>query len=124
LKINYLDEYKGKTFYYVAENDGKIIGNLVLSGCRDDDKANAGEIIAIYLLPEQWDKGFGRQMMEYAVMELENLGYNEIVIWVLEENHRARRFYEKCNFIPDGTQKELCIDKPLIVVRYVNRVEI
>ena len=46
--INYLDEYKGKTFYYVAENDGKIIGNLVLSGCRDDDKANAGEIIAIY----------------------------------------------------------------------------
>ena len=62
-------------------------------------------------------------MMEYAVMELNGLGYNEIVIWVLEENHRARCFYEKCNFVPDGTQKELCIDKPLVVVRYVNRSE-
>ena len=42
--INDIDEYKGKTFYYVAENDGKIIGNLVLSGCRDEDKDNAGEL--------------------------------------------------------------------------------
>jgi RimJ/RimL family protein N-acetyltransferase len=121
---NDINEYRGKTFYYVAENDGRIIGNLVLSGCRDDDKGDAGEVIAMYLHPEQWDKGFGRQMMEYAVAELESLGYKEIVIWVLEENHRARKFYEKCGFTPDGTKKELCIDKPLVVVRYVNRVEV
>ena len=39
-------------------------------------------------------------------------------LWVLEANSRARRFYEKCGFTFDGTQKEINIDKPLVEMRY------
>jgi ribosomal protein S18 acetylase RimI-like enzyme len=28
-------------------------------------------------------------------------------LWVLKENGRAIRFYEKCGFRPDGEEKEL-----------------
>jgi len=112
-------EYKDKVWYLVAENDGKIIGNLCLCESRDDDKPQAGEVMAIYLLEEFWDKGYGRKMMSHAVDMLKNKGYNEIIIWVLEENNRARRFYEKCGFLFDGTKKEIEIGKILIEIRYV-----
>ena len=37
--------------------------------------------------------------------EIKNRGYNKISHWVLEENDRARRFYEKSGFIVDGKYK-------------------
>jgi RimJ/RimL family protein N-acetyltransferase len=98
--------------------ENKIIGILVISKSRDEDKPNAGEIGAIYLIEEFWGKGYGRQMMNYATDTLKHMGYNEIILWVLEENIRARRFYEKCGFGFDGTKKEITIGKPLIEIRY------
>jgi RimJ/RimL family protein N-acetyltransferase len=32
--------------------------------------------------------------------ELSMLGFNHVLLWVLDENRRARRFYEKNGFIP------------------------
>jgi len=98
--------------------DEKIIGKLGYSHCRDEDKPDAGEIHAIYLLPEYWDKGYGRQTMEYTLGKLKDTGYREVIIWVLKENIRARLFYEKFGFKFDGTAKEINIGKPLLEVRY------
>ena len=58
-------------------------------------------------------------MMDYAIDKLKCMEYNEIILWVLEENDRARRFYEKCNFVFDGTKREIEIGKVLIKIRYV-----
>jgi GNAT superfamily N-acetyltransferase len=113
------DLYMGKSFYYVAVNDNHIIGNLVLFKCRDDDKPLAGEIGAIYLLEEFWDYGYGRLMMNYAIDTLKSMDFLEIIIWVLEENKRARMFYEKFGFVADGTAKKINIGKELIEIRYV-----
>ena len=99
--------------------DGKMIGKLGYSKCRDEDKIDAGEIHAIYLYPDYWDKGYGRQIMEYTLDKLKAMGFGEVVIWVLEENMRARMFYEKFGFKFDGTAKEIIIGKPLIEFRYV-----
>lgn len=112
-----LNEPGDNEFYY-AELDGKMIGRLVICKSRDEDKPDAGEIGAIYLLDAFWGKGYGRQMMDYAISALKRRGYQEIIVWVLEENHRARRFYEKCGFLFDGTKKEIEIDKPLVEIRY------
>ncbi|MCL2427110.1 MAG: GNAT family N-acetyltransferase [Oscillospiraceae bacterium] len=107
--------------YYCAINDDDMIGRLIFSKCRDEDKLDAGEIGAIYLIAEHWDKGYGKQMLEFALSELSKAGYEEIVIWVLEANKRARRFYEKHGFVQDGTTKKLEIDKKYIVVRYIRK---
>ena len=99
-----------------------MIGRLIICKSRDKDKPDAGEIVSIYLLEEFWDKGYGRQMMDYAIGELKHMGCHEIVVWVLEKNKRARRFYEKCGFVPDGAKKEINVDTPLIEMRYAINV--
>jgi len=112
---------EGIEFYCVIEND-VMIGRLIFNKCRDEDKLDAGEIGAIYLIAEHWDKGYGKQMLEFALSELSKAGYEEIVIWVLEANKRARRFYEKHGFVQDGTTKELEIDKMHTAVRYIRKI--
>lgn len=113
--LNELTEY----LYYYAAVENKMIGRLIIGKSRDEDKPYAGEIHAIYLLEEYWDKGYGRQIMSYAVDTLKRMGYREIILWVLDENKRARRFYEKFNFVFDGTKKEIEIGQALIESRYV-----
>jgi RimJ/RimL family protein N-acetyltransferase len=112
-----LQEFKNVSFYN-ATYENKIIGLLAIHKSRDEDKPNAGEIGGIYLIEEFWGKGYGRKMMDFAITALKNMGCNEIILWVLEDNARARRFYEKCGFSFDGTKKEIIIGKPLIEVRY------
>lgn len=104
--------------YYYAAVDNEMIGRLIIGKSRDEDKPDAGEICAIYLLEEYWSKGYGRQIMDYALKTLKCMGYSEIILWVLDENTRARRFYEKFGFVFDGTKKGIEIGKTLIEIRY------
>jgi len=112
------DEYRDTSFYYVAELDGKIIGCMLLSKCREEGKSNAGEVIAMYLFKEFWDCGYGRNMMEHSLGVFRRMGFEEAVIWVLEENVRARRFYEKFGFTFDGSRIIQDRGKPVSVIRY------
>ena len=77
----------------------------------------------MYLLEAFWGKGYGREMMDFSLLELKRMGYGEALLWVLEANSRARRFFEKCGFVFDGSIKEINIDKPLIVMRYVRTLK-
>ena len=113
----YLQE-SPENLFYCAAHGSKIIGHFNIGKSRGEDKLNSGEIIGFYLTEEFWGKGYGRKMMNYAVDELKNMGYNEAILWVLEDNGRARRFYEKCGFVFDGSKKEIEIGKVLIEIRY------
>jgi RimJ/RimL family protein N-acetyltransferase len=44
--------------------------------------------------------------MDYALSETKRLGYKSVILWVFQANIRARRFYEKCGFVFDGTVKD------------------
>jgi RimJ/RimL family protein N-acetyltransferase len=105
--------------FFCAVIDGKIIGRLIISKSRDEDKSDAGEIAAIYLMKAFWGNGYGREMMDFAVNSLKRMGHSEAFLWVFEENVRARRFYEKYGFVFDGTKKEFELGKPLVELRYV-----
>ena len=111
----------GDCEYLCVTYNDEMIGRLVYSKCRDEDKAetNTGEIHAIYLLADYWGKGYGKQMMDFAISQLSQEGYQEVIVWVLEYNNRARRFYEKYGFVLDGANKEIEIGETLIEVRYV-----
>ena len=107
---------------YCMEHNKKMIGRLVISKSRDEDKPDAGEIAAMYLIDAYWGKGYGRQMMDFSIRELKRIGYDEVFIWVLETNGRGRRFYERCGFAFDGTMKEISIDKQHINMRYARSI--
>lgn len=53
------------------------------------------EIISIYLLPDYMGRGFGKALFDSVIVELKNMGYRNIFLWVLEENLRARKFMKK-----------------------------
>lgn len=61
-----------------------------------------GEIYGFYVHPDHWRRGVGRLLMDGAVSGLAAAGYGEAVLWVLEDNPRARRFYEMTGWRPDG----------------------
>jgi hypothetical protein len=51
--------------------------------------------------------------------ELKRMNFEEVIIWVLEENRRARRFYERNGFALDGGKKEIEYGEPMTCLRYV-----
>lgn len=100
------------------------IGLICIGKCRDDDKKElTGEIWGIYLLPQYWRMGVGSELIQWGINELRKRSYKEITLWVLEENIRARRFYEKIGFYHDRTVKEINIGKELKEYRYVKEIE-
>jgi len=105
--------------YYCVESEGEIVGRLIFCKSRDTDRPDVGEVGAIYLLPAFWDTGLGRRMMDFALENLRQMGFSTFIVWVLEENTRARRFYEKCGFVHDGKRKIIKVGKALVEIRYV-----
>ncbi len=61
-----------------------------------------GELYALYVHPDWWSTGTGRALISDVLDKTTALGYGEVVLWVLEENARARRFYSLAGFEPDG----------------------
>ena len=107
------------TAQLIFENDSSV-GCVAYGKARDKALPNWGEIVSIYLLPEYYDKGYGRMLLESALLELKQSGYQNIYLWVLKENQRARKFYEKNKF---KCSKDECIceilGKQLVDIRYI-----
>jgi ribosomal protein S18 acetylase RimI-like enzyme len=90
---------------FVAEDDGELLGFASVRRGRDDDAAGAGELYAIYVSPGSWRRGAGRELLAAATEQLREDGFGEATLWVLEDNPRARRFYELAGWRPDGSSK-------------------
>jgi GNAT superfamily N-acetyltransferase len=60
------------------------------------------ELYAFYVHPGWWSTGSGRALMERVLRDTARLRFAQIVLWVLEKNARARRFYERAGFDADG----------------------
>lgn len=82
----------------MIEND-TFIGTSSYCKSRFSDFSGFGEIVSIYLLPDYIGKGYGKPLLRAVIGELEKLGYCDMFLWVLEDNIRARKFYEKAGFI-------------------------
>jgi ribosomal protein S18 acetylase RimI-like enzyme len=106
----------------LAEVDGSIVGLVNFGSARDPDALPGltGEILAIYVDPQCWNKGIGRRLLQAALSELKSSGFNEVTLWVLDSNLRARAFYERAGFSIDGaTQNDVVGDNVQIQeVRY------
>ncbi|MEV4638451.1 GNAT family N-acetyltransferase [Actinoplanes sp. NPDC049548] len=86
----------------VAIDDDTIAGFAAVGPDRDD--AGHGELYALYVAPERWNTGAGRALIEAAGKELAG-AYPDLRLWVLEENHRARRFYERAGLRATGERE-------------------
>ncbi|MBT2397100.1 GNAT family N-acetyltransferase [Streptomyces sp. ISL-100] len=89
----------------VAERDGQVIGWGCYGAYREEDSPTAdAELYALYVLPEHHRTGAGRALTAELLARAAADGHPRMLLWVLTENARARRFYEKAGFAPDGAE--------------------
>ncbi|HWB21899.1 MAG TPA: GNAT family N-acetyltransferase [Gaiellaceae bacterium] len=105
---------------FVAETDEGVVGFVAVGPSRD--RTPGGELYAIYVDPDSWSTGVGRALIARAEERLAE-EYDEATLWVLDENPRARRFYEAAGWAPDGASKrEERLGVAALEVRYYKRL--
>ncbi|MFO1368949.1 MAG: GNAT family N-acetyltransferase [Marinagarivorans sp.] len=87
---------------WVAEQNSKILGWVAFGPSRDDDASpSVGEIEAIYILPDYWRQGVGRELWLVAQNRLIARNFSTVTLWVLTDNERAIQFYLTIGFSLD-----------------------
>ncbi|GLX48835.1 N-acetyltransferase [Streptomyces hygroscopicus subsp. hygroscopicus] len=84
----------------VAETEAGIVGFASFSP--SEESSATAEIGTLYAMPEAWGAGVGKRLMAAVLTTLGQADYEQAVLWVLEDNERARRFYEAAGWRPDG----------------------
>ena len=104
----------------LAERDGAAVGWASCGPTRDDDldPATTGEIRAMYADPAAWSTGVGAALMSACLEHLTDAGFRAVTLWVLEDNARARGFYERWGFRADGARQVAQLGAPVGEVRY------
>lgn len=101
--------YKYPENTLIAKDGEKIIG-FVSYGDYRDAASSAGEVIALYVLKNYYGKGVGQELMKFALTELS--AFQDIHLWVLADNARAKAFYQKIGFVFDGQEKMINLGRP------------
>ena len=82
---------KGAQLYMLT--DGKPVGIVSIYG---------SVIENLYVLPSEQNKGYGTQLLAFAVEKC----VEAPTLWILSTNDRARRLYERNGFKPTGNTVE------------------
>ena len=59
----------------------------------------------LYVVPEHWGTGLAGELHDRALDAARELGSERCHLWVLEDNRRARRFYERRGWRENGTTR-------------------
>jgi Acetyltransferases len=75
-----------------------------------------GEIGLLYVLPAEWHKGYGRELLDFAVHKM-SLNIQPF-LYVLNTNRRAIRIYETYGFLYSGEQRILSRERGISELKY------
>ena len=107
-------EFEGRV--RVARHRDRIVG-FALCGPAVDEQGHPAvreeQLFAIYVLAEWHDLGVGQALLDAC------LGDRSAQLWVAENNQRARLFYERNGFVPDGTGMSRTEPPLLVQIRMV-----
>jgi len=85
---------RGQDIYVYKERD-EILGVIRFGKAEDASLKNVGEVLVLYIKPEEKRKGIGTKLFTFAKNELIKQGYKEMVIWCLKGNMQGINFYKK-----------------------------
>jgi len=99
----------GRVRNLVAEEEpaapGPVVGWAAFGPYRGEQEGTAvGELYALYVRPDRIGTGAGRALTAAVVAEATRQGRRRLLLWVLADNARARRFYAAAGFAPDGAE--------------------
>jgi GNAT superfamily N-acetyltransferase len=97
---------------------GDIVG-FCDSGASRRHVPHAGEVYAIYLAHRAKRHGIGQEMFERVQAWLVAQDMRSMIVWVLENNHHARRFYEAMGGKQSSRLPSRVGGYPVVEVSYV-----
>ncbi len=100
-------ERAGKGSYIVSEVDGHVEGFAVFGPARDQDlnESESAEIVSINIDPDKWGVGLGRSLLNYMIDQFSADGFGSVYLWVVTQNERAIRLYQRNGFVSEGKIK-------------------
>jgi GNAT superfamily N-acetyltransferase len=101
---------------FVALVEDKVVGFTTVGASHSED--GTGELYAIYVDPLRWGSGAGRALIERAEASLRESGFPSALLWVLEGNERAERFYRAAGWEHDGEKEDDFQGAAVIELRY------
>lgn len=86
------------------ESLGRVVGFSSYGPERDRGRGFTGraELYAFYLHPDVWGSGVADALIVHTEERFRAEGFETAVLWVLEDNPRGRRFYEKHGWEASG----------------------
>jgi GNAT superfamily N-acetyltransferase len=77
-----------------------LVGWVSFGPARDPEYQRLGhqELYGLYLLEAHWGQGLGRRLYQEAERCWARTSAEGVILWVLEANARARRFYERVGY--------------------------
>lgn len=104
----------------IAGPTGAVHAMADTGPARDEDLTeDTGEIRSLYLDPTVVGRGLGRALLHAACDTLARSGFTEAVLWVVIGNARARAFYERAGWVPDGPERRTPVaDEHVEEMRY------
>ncbi|MEH1013793.1 GNAT family N-acetyltransferase [Micromonospora sp. CPCC 206060] len=120
----------------VAVVDRQVVGFATFGPCRnnqdhDDLDPTHGELLSMFVDPVRWGQGIGRELMRATRAGLAGQGRAELRLWVLADNQRARRFYQRNGLTADGERMTYRVPLTggrtpvgLVELRYTARLEV
>jgi ribosomal protein S18 acetylase RimI-like enzyme len=108
-----------EVFTLLAETEpGEAVGVVSGGPERDGIPGYAGEIYALYVAPGHYRRGIGRQLIAAGAASLAAQGCRALLLWVLEDNQRARAFYEALGGQMLSRKSDVIGETPVIEVAY------
>ncbi len=91
---------------FVAEASGKLVGFIVVGPVEDEAAEPVrGRVYVVNVDPDQWGTGASVELFTAGVNALRSFDFAQAVLWVHPDNARARAFYERHGWSPDGASK-------------------
>jgi GNAT superfamily N-acetyltransferase len=84
---------------WVATDEGAVIGFAGAGTSLDADAPRDLELQTLYVLASHYGSAAGQRLLDAV------LGDSPATLWVADDNPRARAFYARNRFRPDGTTK-------------------
>lgn len=95
-----------------ASVQDRVIGFSCPGSTRDEDAPTELELYSLYVRAKWWGSGLGSRLIDVAI------GKDPAMLWVFEDNERAKAFYRKHGFVEDGAK----VDEPFFGVPEIRMV--
>lgn len=93
--VDILEDKQSSMCSFVADVEGEgIVGFAGAGPERDGDRTYLAELYMIYVLQPYQRRGFGRGLFSAVTERLILDGFPSMLLWVLQDNRSACRFYE------------------------------